>query len=179
MIKIILTGFPGVGKTTAIQKINEFLKFKGIKTGGFITFEERENRKRVGFKIVNLATLEEDWLAHISLVEGPPLGKYKVNIKAIDNIGVNAVLWALKNADVILIDEVGPMEMKSQKFREIVKVVMTSDKPAILTLHRSYINMKLPELSTDKEVIMYQISQTNREAIPLIVSRELLKRMRL
>jgi len=178
MIKIILTGFPGIGKTTAIQKINDYLKFRGVKTGGFITFEERKNGKRIGFKIVDISSLKEDWLAHVSLFDGPQIGKYKVNVKAVDDIGVKAVLKALKEADVVLIDEVGPMEMKSEKFREVLKLAMQSDKPVVITLHRSYVNSGLPELNTDKETIVFRISQTNREAIPLVVSREILRRLK-
>jgi|Deesub1362B_J571_1020462.scaffolds.fasta_scaffold00003_494 nucleoside-triphosphatase len=175
MIKIFLTGYPGIGKTTAIQKINNYLKLRGLKTGGFITIEERDTRRRIGFKIIDISNLNSEWMAHVSLFEGPKIGKYNVNIDAIDKIGVNAILYALKEADVVLIDEVGPMEMLSRKFRDTLNLVMKSDKPAVLTLHRSYTNKKLPELETDKEVITLQISRSNRDAIPLVASTEILK----
>ncbi|PCN50564.1 hypothetical protein B6U99_03775 [Candidatus Geothermarchaeota archaeon ex4572_27] len=178
MIKIMLTGYPGVGKTTCIMKINDYLKLRGLTTGGFITVEEREGGKRVGFKIIDISNLKEGWLAHVSFKDGPSVGKYRVNVEAMERIGVAALDHALKNADVILVDEVGPMEMCSSKFREKLAEVMASDKPVVLTLHRSYVDKKLPELETKHEVVLFQISQVNREAIPLVVSREILKRIR-
>jgi len=178
MIKIILTGYPGVGKTTSIVKINDFLKLRGFKTGGFITLEERDKGKRVGFKIIDLMSLSEDWLAHVSFKDGPSIGKYRVNLKAMDGIGVKALEKALAEADIILIDEVGPMEMLSNNFRRKLSEVMQSEKPVVLTLHRSYVNRRIPELDTKHEVLVFQISMTNRDAIPLVVSREILRRLK-
>lgn len=178
MIKIILTGYPGIGKTTSIIKINDYLKLRGFKTGGFITIEERERGRRVGFKIIDLMSLSEDWLAHISFKNGPSIGKYRVNLEAMDKIGVNALERALDEADIIFIDEVGPMEMLSEKFRKTLSDVMRSEKPTVLTLHRSYVNRRVPELDTEHEVIIFQISVTNRDAIPLVVSQEILRRIK-
>lgn len=175
MIKVFLTGYPGIGKTTAIQKINNYLKLRGLKTGGFITLEEREGDRRVGFKIIDISDLRSGWMAHISLFEGPKIGRYNVNIRAIDDIGVGAIEKALQEADVILIDEVGPMEMLSKMFRAALRRVMDSDKPAVLTLHRSYVNAGIPELRTDKETIVLQISKSNRDVIPLVASTRIVR----
>lgn len=178
MIKIFLTGNPGVGKTTTVLRINNYLKFRGYKTGGFITIEEREGGRRVGFKIIDLLSLQEDWLAHVSFKSGPSIGRYRVNLSAMKSIGVNAIKRAISEVDVILIDEVGPMEMFSEEFKGVLSDVMKCDKPVILTVHRSYINKDIPELHTPYENITFHISTTNREAMPLIVSREIIKRLK-
>ncbi|MEM3553184.1 MAG: nucleoside-triphosphatase, partial [Candidatus Bathyarchaeia archaeon] len=79
MSKIFLTGKPGVGKTTIIFHLTEELKQAGFNIGGFISSEVRIKGVRVGFKIKELISKKEGWLAHINQVSGPKFGKYKVN----------------------------------------------------------------------------------------------------
>lgn len=138
-MRIFITGMPGVGKTTLALKIAEKLKDLGYKVGGFITKEIRKNGKRVGFKIITLDTNEETVLAYVG--DGKiKVGKYAVFIENLDKVGVEAIKRALKDADIIVIDELGTMEFKSKKFSEVVDEVIKSDKPLLATLHRNWVN---------------------------------------
>lgn len=175
MIKIFITGPPGVGKTTVINRLFETLKLYGYNPGGFITYEIREKGRRVGFMIKSLANNEEGILAHIKFNTGYQVGKYRVNIKALEGIGVKSLIEAIEKKDIniILVDEIGPMEMVSPKFKEAVNRVLASYKPAVLTIHYR-ISTNLNKLfPTDKETKLYMITRDNREAIPFIIWREL------
>ena len=177
MIKIFLTGPPGSGKTTAVMKIYETLKLYGYKVGGFITLEERVGGRRVGFKILTLDTQETGVLAHVDFREGPRVGKYRVDVNTLERVGVAAIERALNNSDFIIVDEIGPMELISKKFKEAIDKVLKSDKPAILTIHYKLSTTLSKDYKTDRETILYMITHKNREGIPLVIWRELRRRI--
>ena len=53
---LILTGTPGVGKTTVLTKTVEMLRKQGYNVGGMLSHEVREGGVRVGFEIQDLAS---------------------------------------------------------------------------------------------------------------------------
>ncbi len=115
-INILLTGRPGVGKTTLIMKVAEGIR--NLAVGGFYTKEIRERGVRVGFKILTLDG-RGGLLAHIKHGGVFRVGKYFVNISDLEELGVGSILDSL-DKDVIIIDEVGKMELFSGKFRDAV-----------------------------------------------------------
>lgn len=128
---ILITGNPGVGKTTLIQNI--ISKFN-IPAGGFYTAEVRdENGKRWGFKIISLDG-REDVLASVELISQRRVSKYGVDIAAVDRIGVTAIRDALSRDDIVVIDEIGRMELTSEQFRDVVMEALDSPKPVLGTI---------------------------------------------
>ena len=106
---LFITSSPGSGKSTLIFKTVEQLKARGLKVGGIITPEFRVNGNRIAFKVLDIATSNEDFLASINLQNGPRVGKYTVNIKGFENIALPALDFALSKCDIICIDELGRM----------------------------------------------------------------------
>jgi len=128
---ILITGNPGVGKTTLIQSIISKLS---ISAGGFYTAEVRdESGKRWGFKIVSLDG-REDVLASVEVISDHKVSKYGVNVAAIDRIGVRAIRDALDRSDIVVIDEIGRMELASKQFRDVVMEALDSPKPVLGTI---------------------------------------------
>jgi nucleoside-triphosphatase len=128
---ILITGNPGVGKTTLIQNIISKLN---ISAGGFYTAEVRdENGKRWGFKIISLDG-REDVLASVELISQRKVSKYGVDVAAVDRIGVTAIRDALSRDDVVVIDEIGRMELTSEQFRDVVMEALDSPKPVLGTI---------------------------------------------
>ena len=117
MTNILLTGRPGIGKTTLVEKVINTIGKE--KFGGFLTQEIRKDGKRVGFSI---KTLEGSYgiLAHIDFKSSLTVGAYKVNLKALDEIGVKAVEKAMREGKIVVIDEIGKMELYSNSFKEVV-----------------------------------------------------------
>jgi nucleoside-triphosphatase len=114
--RIFLTGEPGCGKTSAILRTTELLLSQGKKVGGVISGEIRQGGIRLGFRIEDMMTHESGILAHANQTEGPRIGKYRVNLSDIERIGASAIDRATRVADVVVVDEIGPMELYSKPF---------------------------------------------------------------
>ncbi|MFZ0326721.1 MAG: nucleoside-triphosphatase [Nitrososphaeraceae archaeon] len=69
MTIIVLTGAPGVGKTTAIIRVARALKERGVKVGGIVSRELRTNNRRIGFEFIDLSTNDRNvWLLSLEMV---------------------------------------------------------------------------------------------------------------
>ncbi|RMD85526.1 MAG: NTPase [Calditrichaeota bacterium] len=160
LTNILLTGKPGVGKTTIIQKIVEE---HGKKAGGFYTREMRENHRRTGFEIITLDG-KKGVLASVHLESPYRVGKYRVNLKDLEEIGVKAIEEALHHADLVVIDEIGKMELFSKNFRKVVKQALDSPKKFLGTImHGS--NPFVDKIKQRADVKIFEITERNRNYI--------------
>lgn len=132
---IVITGRPGVGKTTLFNKVIEILKSQNIRVGGFTCPEVREGGVRVGFRIRSLDGKYEGWLAHKTLCSGPRLGKYRLCVDEAADVATRAVEDAIREADVIAIDEIGPMELRIPQVRNSILKALKSGKPGLFVAH--------------------------------------------
>ena len=137
MSSIFIYGRPGSGKTTLFNEIvNDIKKFKpNLIIYGFITKEIREKGDRVGFSIENFKK-EKGILAHIDFKNGPTVGKYGVNLKDLENVGIKTLVESLSNykIDLIAIDEIGKMEMCHPDFLKTVNRIINSSKTLLATV---------------------------------------------
>jgi nucleoside-triphosphatase len=131
----LLTGPPRSGKTTVANEVINRLRSRGVKVGGMTTSEVTRGGVRTGFKVTDISSGRTGMLAQVSGSSGPRIGKYTVNQADLDDVGVKAIEGAEDNADLIVIDEVGPMELTSRAFVNAVDRALRSSKPMILTLH--------------------------------------------
>jgi nucleoside-triphosphatase len=123
---LLLTGPPGCGKSTLIEKL--IARIDQPMTG-FFTGELRDRGRRVGFSITTLCG-KQGVLAHASSKSPVRVGKYGVNVEAIDQMAVPS-LSASNPSAIVVIDEIGTMECASQRFREAVLKVLDSEHPVI------------------------------------------------
>ncbi|AKJ37948.1 NTPase [Methanosarcina barkeri] len=166
MLKIAVTGSPGIGKSTVVAKAAEKLANQpGFKIGGIQTAEIRKEGRREGFSIMDLATGKTGVLGSIR-GSGPRVGKYHVNLEDLEKIGANALRSALE-CDLIVIDEVGPMELKSEAFVSAVEAVLESNKPVLAVLHRSSSHHLVQRMRKEFEVLM--VNEKNRDELPEII----------
>lgn len=166
MLRIAVTGTPGAGKSTAVAKTAEKLASQhGFKIGGIQTNEIRKEGKREGFSIKDLATGETGTLSHIK-GEGPRLGKYHINMGDLETIGANAIRNAL-SCDIVLIDEIGPMELISASFVAVVEEVLKSDKPVLAVLHHSSRHPLAQRIRKEFEILT--VDAKNRDELPEII----------
>jgi nucleoside-triphosphatase THEP1 len=136
-MNIFITGNPRCGKSTLIQKVLNDIADKKI--SGIITPEIRINGERQGFKIIDLASNNEEILASVDIKRGPGVSKYRVNIEGIDTI-MDKFLESYENSEYVIIDEIGMMEFYSRKFRDTIRMVIDSDKKVLATLSKRFVN---------------------------------------
>jgi nucleoside-triphosphatase len=162
---LLLTGNPGVGKTTVLMTTVNALKEKGYSVGGIISREIRESGTRVGFEILDLHSSKRGWLAHVNQKSGPQVGKYRVNIEDLNAIGAQAILDAVENCDVIAIDEIGPMELFSEKFKEAVRKALESRRLVIAIIHWKARDVLISEARKREDAEIITVTYENREKL--------------
>ena len=126
----LLTGRPGTGKTSLIKQAVSELK---VNAGGFYTEEIRGRGTRLGFKLVTLDG-QEAVLAHVNLHSRYRVGKYGVDVESLNRVGVFALRQAATQSDLIVVDEIGKMELFSANFREAVLEMIGSGKRVLGTI---------------------------------------------
>lgn len=170
---LLLTGAPGVGKTTVLVKTVDALKAEGISVGGMISREAREGNARVGFEIMDLHGGKHGWLAHVNQQSGPRVGKYYVNIQDLENIGAKAITDASEKCDVIAIDEIGPMELYSQKFKQAVVLALGSKKLVLALVHRKAKDLLITEAKAREDAKIFTVTASNRNGLPQLLKNQL------
>lgn len=174
---IFLTGPPRIGKTTIVLKVAGELRNMGLKVGGMISHETREGGDRVGFKIVDLKTGVEGILAHVNQKIGPSVGKYRVCLEDLQNVGVKAILNACKESDLIIIDEVGPMELHSEAFRKAVLEALNSGKTVLGTIHYRASAPFINAIRKREDIKIIEVAYGNRDNLSKTIANEIFERV--
>ena len=158
-MNILLTGVSGVGKTTLIKKLINSISFP---KNGFYTEEIREKKQRTGFSLITLDG-EKSILASVKIKSSYRVSKYGVDVDLFEKIGVEAVKKAILAKKLIIIDEIGRMELFSKKFRDIVIKALNTGK-VIATIKKGddeYIN----KIKNRKDVKLLEVNFENRDIL--------------
>ena len=127
---VLLTGTPGVGKTTVIRRLAEILH--PLRPAGFYTEEIRDGGRRVGFLLVSLDESREV-LAHAGIRSREHVGKYGVDIERFERF-LDGIPFFEPGRGIWIIDEIGKMECLSEQFRELVPLLLKSPVPCLATI---------------------------------------------
>lgn len=166
--KILLTGAPGVGKTTVIREVAGLL---GREAAGFYTEERRQGNKRVGFDIITLDGRTAA-LSHVNIKGRHRVGKYGVDLESIDSVAVAAVENAIAGGKTVIIDEIGKMELFSDRFREWVLRALDSPNPVIAVIMLKS-NPFADAIKRRTDVNMYEVTLSNRDSLPARIAGEI------
>lgn len=157
---LLVTGRPGVGKTTLIGRVLERLE---VRAGGFYTREIREDGKRVGFSIVGIDG-GSGVLARVGFESDYKVGRYGVNREDLERVGVAALESAIDGADLVVMDEIGRMELCSPLFREAVMRALDCPRSVLGTIQdRS--NTFLDTIRTRVDVSVVRVTEENRDKL--------------
>jgi nucleoside-triphosphatase len=140
-----------------------------------VTEETREAGSRTGFSVEDLMTGARGVLADLSHGEGPHVGKYSVNTRDLEQIGAEAVRQAINKVDVILIDELGPMELYSQFFIQSVESALGSPKHLIGTIHKRARHPLVVKVKSNPKFAVLEVTHDNRDELPKNITRRIIE----
>jgi nucleoside-triphosphatase len=169
-VRLLVEARPGAGKTTALVTLSQLLREAGLPLSGFLTRELRQGRGRVGFEIESFDG-ERALLAHVSLPGPPRVGRYGVDLDAFDRVALPAIGRMAADC-VVLIDELGKMELASERFREAVTALFDQRVPVVATVQAGRHPVS-DSLKRRPDVETLRLTAANRDRLP----RELAQRL--
>ncbi len=158
--RVLITGRPGIGKTTTIQRVLDRIDRPA---GGFTSSEIREDGRRVGFAIETLAG-ERVIMAHVDRPGSPRISRYGVDVAAIESVAVAAIRRAVAAGELVVVDEIGPMELLADAFPQAVRHALAADVPFLASI----VARRHPftdELKQRRELELLKLTRDNRERI--------------
>lgn len=157
---ILLTGRPGSGKTTLVEAaVRKF----AADAGGFVTGEIRERGVRMGFRITTLDG-PTAILAHVNSQSPVRVGRYGVNVSDFESLALPAIRNAMERKRIVVIDEIGRMEMKSDGFCQAVRNALDAS-PIVLATIQQHTQSFTDQVKKRKDVALFQISPENRNVL--------------
>ena len=157
---ILLTGPPGGGKTTVVKEAVGRLP---CVAGGFFTSDIREKGVRQGFKVESLDG-RAGILAHVAISGPHHVGKYGVNVADFERVGVDSLREAMNRKGVIVIDEIGRMELFSERFRSELMRALDSDRPVLATIQQKR-DPFLDAIRSRPDTLVLRVSRSNRSHV--------------
>ncbi|HRQ36873.1 MAG TPA: nucleoside-triphosphatase [Chloroflexota bacterium] len=154
----LLTGEPRIGKTTLLKSFIDSVGKE--KCGGFVTEEWRQGDERVGFDI---CTLDGKRVSFASIFSKSRIrvGKYGIDLNAFEAIAITAIDEAINLADYVIIDEIGPMQLQSLRFKQSILDTIESSKSLLGTVVlRSH--SWADKLKQHRSVQIYHLTKDNR-----------------
>lgn len=170
MIKnVFVTGKPGSGKTTLIRELIEELN---LNVGGFFTQEIRKCGERIGFSI-NTLDGKEGILALKGMESQFRVGSYGVNLKDLEEIGIDSIRKALTDSKVVIIDEIGKMELFSENFKRQVLHALESKNRVLGTIKLASDEFT-DRIRKRSDTKIFELTPFNREEVKNSIKKILL-----
>jgi nucleoside-triphosphatase len=169
-VRLLIEARPGAGKTTALGRLADLLRDAGVPLSGFLTRELRERGRRLGFEIETFAG-EHGLLAHVEIAGPPRVGRYGVDLDAFERLALPAVDRPSEEG-VVLIDELGKMELASERFRESVGALLDGPLPLVATVHVAR-HPFTDALKRRRDIETLRLSKGNRDRLPAELAERL------
>lgn len=157
--KLLLTGRPGVGKTTIIMRLRELLREKNI--AGFYTEEIRTDKGRQGFRIVTMSGICGT-LAHVAIRSTRRVGRYGVDVRAFERLVLPELV---RSCELLLMDEIGKMECYSAAFIDCARNLLNGMSPVVATIAGKGGGF-IAEVKGRTDVDVVEVTPANRDGLP-------------
>lgn len=170
---LLVTGPPGVGKTTLVTRVLESLKNSHpyLNVQGFYTREIRQGTERVGFEVVTIdgckGLLASTTYSSPESLKWPTVGRYRVDVASFESLALSQ-LQMREDTSLFIIDEVGKMEMFSSSFFPAVLRILESNVPVLASIPLPRFGRDIPgvaRLRNHPGATIYTLSTSNRDGI--------------
>ena len=161
----LVTGPPRSGKTTTLERTVDRLREDDLTVEGLVCPEIRVEGERVGFEIADLDGRRRATMAHVD-VDGPNVGKYGVDVSAIDRLVTDVIAPALTRAECIVIDEIAPMQLESVRFVEATRRALESETPVLAAIATGSRGDFLQEVREREDVEIFAVEPETRDELP-------------
>ena len=161
--RLLLEGRPGIGKTTVARRLLRLLQEVGVPVGGFTTAELRAGGRREGF-LVEAVSGAREVLAHVDLPGPPRVGRYGVDLAAFDRVALPA-LRTPRTGGVVVVDELGKMELASAAFRDAVMQLLDRDVAVVVTVHQAH-HQFTDAVRLRLGIRVVRVTEATRDALP-------------
>ncbi|MGN6169631.1 MAG: NTPase [Solirubrobacteraceae bacterium] len=169
--RLLIEARPGAGKTTALRRVAELLRGHELEVAGFLTEELRVGRRRVGFSVAALATGESRTLAHVDTSSSTRVGRYGVDLHGFERLALPELE---ARADVMLIDELGKMELASGAFLAAVQGLFDRETRIAATVH-TFRDPFTDALKARSDVELVRLTRENRDTLPQWIAERVLQ----
>ena len=161
--KLLLTGPPKSGKSTAVAHLVRLLEQHDIAVGGFVTHEQRERGRRVGFVVEDIAGPSAVF-AHQSF-SGVQVGRFGVDVAAFERVALPALRRAIDDGGAIVVDEIGRMELASEAFVRLVQEALDASVSMVATVHM-HVHPFTDAVKRRSNVELLTLTEGNRDELP-------------
>lgn len=137
---VIITGDRQQGKTTFVKQLITELKMQGVEVAGFLAPGVHEAGDRVGFDLMNIRNGEMTQLCRNSGVEGVKFSRFIFSIEGIAKGDEILLPENIVDSQLVVIDEIGPMELKRQGWwKAVTRLVEASKVPQLWVVRRNIV----------------------------------------
>ncbi len=161
MMRLFLTGSPGVGKTTLIRVV--IARLEEVTCAGFYTEEKRQRGQRVGFRIVTLSG-REGTLASVGRKE-PTLGRYSIHVEEFERMALPDLDPGTTPAELYVIDEIGKMELLSREFRSRIIDLLAQPTNFLATIAKKGKGF-IEKIKDINDIELVEVTRKNRDQLP-------------
>lgn len=168
--KILLEGRPGIGKTTVIREAVDLLLQAGRRVRGFTTEEIREGGRRMGFRVEAIGGRAEV-MAHVGLAGEPRVGRYGVDVAAFERVALPEL--RRRPGEIVVIDELGRMELACPAFRREVERVFHQPGPVVASVQLAR-HPFTDRLKADPAAVVWRVHPGNRRELAAKIVAEIL-----
>ncbi len=159
---LLLTGPPACGKTTVIRRLID--RLGDLRLRGFYTQELREHSQRVGFEAVGLSGRRAD-MAHVRSRSKLRVGRYGVEPEQLRPLVEAELATPAEAVDVLVVDEIGKMELFCPAFVEAMPRLLDGPVPVIATIALKGQGF-IAAVKARSDIGLLQVTDANRDSLP-------------